>query len=401
MVTKIIAPKLGLGTEPLTIVEWRAEEGGCVEKDTVILLVETAKVIYEIEAEASGFLHILVEVEQEAPIGSVAGLIAETKEELETIQKEVFKEASKEESTHLEPEKISEIGSMKPVVVNASGERIIISPVARKLAEEYKIDIGLIEGTGPGARIVKKDIEREIEAKNKAPVSSGDVLETPSIKEIMFSRTGQIIADRLTQSSQTIPHFYLYKDVDMTDALEKRKNYNQTTQTKISVNEMIMIATATALTKFPRLNAHVAKDRLTLHKNINIGLAVSTDDGVIIPVIPNVDRKDIREIITLTREAIENAQKGVLKNSGVGTFTISNLSMYLINSVLPIINPPECAILGVGRIERRAVPVKNDIRIRNVMTLTLACDHRAVDGVYGSRFLKTLKNYLEKILLTS
>ena len=395
MVTKIIAPKLGLGTEPLTIVEWRAEEGGCVEKDTVILLVETSKVIYEIEAEASGFLHILVEVEQEAPIGSVAGLITETKEELETIQKE----ASKEESTHLEPEKISEISSMKPAIVKASGERIIISPVARKLAEEYKIDIGLITGTGPAGRIVKKDVEREIETKSNEPVSSGDVLEASSTEEILFSRTGRIIADRLTLSSQTIPHFYLYKDVDMTDALEKRKNYNRTTQTKISVNEMIMIATAASLTKFPRLNAHVAKDRLTLHKNINLGLAVSTDDGVIVPVIPNVDRKDIPEIIALTREAIENAQKGVLKNPGVGTFTISNLSMYLINSVLPIINPPECAILGVGRIERRAVPVKNDIIIRNIMTLTLAADHRAVDGVYGSGFLKAIQKYLEKFPL--
>ena len=395
MVTKIIAPKRGLGTDPHTIVEWKAEEGSWVEKDTVILLVETAKVIHEIEAEASGFLHVLVEVEQEAPVGSVVGLIAETKEELATVQKE----AATKESPHEEPEKISEISTKMPADIKVDRERIIISPVARKLAEEYTIDIGSVTGTGPSGRIVKKDIEKEIESINKESGSSSDVVESSSTEEIVFSRTGRIIADRLTQSKQTIPHFYLSKDVDMTDALEKRKSYNQTTQPKISVNEMIMIATASALTKFPKMNAHVAKDRLTLHKNINIGIAVSTDDGVIVPVIPNVDRKDIRDVITQTREAIENAQKGVLKNQGIGTFTISNLSMYLINSVLPIINPPECAILGVGRIERRAVPVKDDIKIRSIMMLTLAADHRAVDGVYGSGFLKAIQKYLEKFPL--
>jgi pyruvate dehydrogenase E2 component (dihydrolipoamide acetyltransferase) len=288
---------------------------------------------------------------------------------------------------------------MAPATVRADGERIDISPVSRKIAEEHMISIGIVVGTGPGGRIIKKDIEKEIAVKKKVSESLKRVSETSTIVEIPFSGTGQIIANRLTQSKQTIPHFYLFKDVDMTDALAWRKAYNQKTQTRISVNDMIVKATASALAEFPRLNAHVAKDKLILHKDINIGLAISTDEGVLVPVIPNVDKKDIQEISLLTLETIKCAKNGISKYPSVGTFTISNLTMYFINSFLPIINPPECAILGVGSIEKRAIPIKNNIGIRNVMTLTLACDHRAVDGVYGSGFLKVVKRYLEKFPL--
>ena len=358
-------------------------------------LVETEKIIWEIEAEVSGFLHILFEEGTEAPIGSVVGYIAETKEELEALKKEIPGEVT----TAAESKDTPEDNTIAPTTVRAGGERTRITPIARKMADEHMIDIEIVAGTGPGGRIIRKDIEREIEAKKKTSENSKGKSEIPPTEEVSFSRTGKIIAERLTQSKQTIPHFYLSKDVDMTDTLIKRKTYNQKTEMKISVTDMIVIATASALTKFPRLNAHVAQDKLTLHKNINIGLAVSTDEGLLVPVIPNVDRKDIQEIIQITREAIENAQKGILKDKSIGTFTISNLSMYLINSFFPIINPPECAILGVGRIEKRAVPIKDDIRIRNMMTLTLAADHRAVDGVYGSKFLKAVQYYLEKFPL--
>ena len=392
MLTKIIVPKLGLDIEPLALSEWLVKEGDRIEKGNAILLVETAKTISEIEAETSGFLHILIEEGKYAPIGSVAGLIAETKEELEALQREVPKEVKIADGSINAPE----VGA---ATVRADGGRIDISPVARKMAEEHMIDIGIIVGTGPGGRIIKEDIKREIESKKKVSENLKRVSETSTVVEIPFSGTGQIIADRLTQSWQTIPHFYLFKDVDMTEALAWRKAYNQKTQTKISVNEMIIKATSSALAEFPRLNAHVAKDKLVLYKNINIGLAISTDKGVLVPVIPDAGNRNIQEIILLTRETIECAMNGISKYPCVGTFTISNLSMYLINSFLPIINPPECAILGVGSIEKRAIPIKNNIRIHDIMSLTLACDHRAVDGVYGSEFLKVVKRYLEKFPL--
>ena len=395
MLTDIIVPKLGLGTEPLILVEWKVEESGRVEKGTVILSVETEKMINEIEAEASGFLHILVEEGKEATIGSVAGIITETKEELDALQKEVPKEVI----TAAESKESPEVEVVAPATVKADGERIHISPMARKMAVEHMIDIEKMAGTGPGGRIIKKDIEKEIEAKNKTSESLKEVSKTPLKEEILFSKRRQIIADHLTQSKQTIPHFYLFMDVDMTEAVAWRKAFNIESQSKISINDMIIMATAYALSKFPRLNAHVSNDRLILHNNINIGLVVATDDGVLVPVIPNADKKGIQEIIRLLREKIESAQKGVLRDPCIGTFTISNLSMYLINSFLPIINPPECAILGVGRKEKRVIPIKNNVSIRDMMTFTLACDHRAVDGVYGSRFLKTIKKYLEKFPL--
>ena len=241
-----------------------------------------------------------------------------------------------------------------------------------------------------------KDVKREIEAKNTAAKSSKEVSENLLSEEISFSRAGRIIAKRLTLSKQTKPHFYLFKDIDVTDALAWRKAYNIKNQMKISVNDMILKATASALIKFPRLNAHVTEDKIILYKYINIGQAVATDNGVLVPVIPDVNKKDIEDIILLSRETIASARKGILKTLCPGTFTISNLSMYLINSFLPIINPPECAILGIGCIEKRVVPIKENIEIRSIMTLTLACDHRAVDGVYGSRFLKIVQQHLKK-----
>lgn len=163
---------------------------------------------------------------------------------------------------------------------------------------------------------------------------------------------------------------------------------------------MIVMATASALKNFPRLNACVFDDRIILNDTINIGIAVGTDEGLLVPAIPNSDQKDIQEISRLSREKIESAQKGVLKDPCPGTFTISNLGMYSVSSFIPIINPPESAILGVGNIEKRVVSADGStIIIRDMMTLVLACDHRAVDGVYGAKFLKTIQNYLEKFAL--
>jgi pyruvate dehydrogenase E2 component (dihydrolipoamide acetyltransferase) len=392
MVTNIIVPKLGLDTEPLALSEWLVPEGGRIEKGNPVLMVETAKTVSEIEAQASGFLHILIEEGKYAPIGTVAGLIAETKEELEALQREAPKVRAVADC----PGEAHKAEASEPAAAAPVKGRIDISPVARKMAEEHMIDIGSIAGTGPGGRIVKEDILREIEGKGTSSEPLKNDFETSATTETPFSATGRIIADRLTRSWQTAPHFYLFKDVDMTDALAWRKEYNQKKEAKISVNEMIVKAAATALAEFPRLNAHVAQDKMILYKNINIGLAVESERGLIVPVIPDVGNHSIEEIIRLTAETIESAKNGVSKYPCVGTFTISNLSMYLVDSFLPIINPPECAILGVGGINKRAVPIKDSIVIRDIMSLTLACDHRGVDGVYGSGFLKVLKRRLEK-----
>lgn len=214
---------------------------------------------------------------------------------------------------------------------------------------------------------------------------------------IPFSKMRQRIADRLTHSNQTVPHFYVSIDVDMSDAGQWRQTFNRDHSVHLSITDLIIKATATALSDFPHMNAHVDAKSMVLKRHINIGVAVAVDDGLLVPVIPDADKKGLVEISKLSKKNTAAARQGVITASGVGTFTISSLGMYGVDSFLPIINPPECAILGVGGAHRRAVPVENGIGVREMMTLTLGCDHRAVDGTYAVQFLNKIKEHLENI----
>jgi pyruvate dehydrogenase E2 component (dihydrolipoamide acetyltransferase) len=230
-----------------------------------------------------------------------------------------------------------------------------------------------------------------ISAAPKPSVIDGDETE-----DVPFSKLRRKIAERLTHSKQKIPHFYLYVDVEMGAALEWRTTYNQESPTKASVTDMIVGATAKALIHHPKLNAHVADDGLIVHKSINIGVAVSVEDGLVVPVVTRADQLTLEQISQRVRENAEGARKGLLKAQAIGTFTISNLGMCDIGMFLPIINPPECAILGVGAIAKRPhVKADGSLGATDVMTLALACDHRAVDGTYAAAFLNELKKNLE------
>jgi len=393
-------PQIGQDIEIGRVVEWLVEEGDSVDEGDIIVVVESEKATFDVEAYESGtILKILYlegeEVEVLTPIGYI-GQPGESVEELtQTEEKVTVEQQEEEEEEEDEP---------SPQGLPSDAEsREFASPSARRIAREHGIDLDVVSGSGPGGRIVKRDVIAAISSVASAQEEpSASTPETPEAKrvssgdiELPFSAMRKVTADRLTRSKQTIPHFYLFVEVDVTDALTWRTAYNERNQTRITVTDMAVQSSAFALSEFDRINAHVDGEKLILKKNINVGVAVSVPDGLLVPVILDADQKDIQEISRLCRENAELAQRGSLRNPGVGTFTISNLGMHLINKFLPIINPPECAILGVGSIERKVVAIGNGIHIRDVMTLGLACDHRAVDGVYAAQFLNKIKHHLE------
>jgi pyruvate dehydrogenase E2 component (dihydrolipoamide acetyltransferase) len=273
------------------------------------------------------------------------------------------------------------------------------SPSARRFARQHDVDLAGISGSGPNGRIVKEDILRAIGEKKTevtGPASGPGSELTDSDRIIPFSKIRQTIADRMTRSATSIPHFYLFIEVDLTDALAWRESYNTSSSWKLSINDLIVKASARALTIHPGINAHVEPHQLVVKKDINIGIAVSVEDGLIVPVLARADKMNILEISKASKDLTKQAREGVMKTSSPGTFTISNLGMFSVSRFLPIINPPEAAILGVGATEKKMVPTSgNSFAFRDKLNLTLACDHRAVDGVLAAEFLHSLKQHLE------
>ena len=421
MARVVIMPQVGQDIETAVISEWLVKENDRVEKGDIIVEVESDKAVFDVEAECSGvILKILYENGKEVRVFDPIAYIGEPGDSIqETLVSTVSNAHPSEQQSPIAERQPEEQQHMVP-------SRIFASPSARRVAREYDVDFTTITGSGPGGRIIKRDVlmakASTDELTPSITVAHEPVRETkPTLSPVLqhialsdtiieFSRMRRSIADRLTRSKQTIPHFFLVIDVDMTDALSWRMGYNRNAETHITVGDMILKPAALTLAEYPRLNAHVGEDRMILRHDINIGIAVSTEEGLLVPVIEQADRKDLREIIHLSHEKIEKARQGILKDDAAGTFTISNLGMHHIQYVLPIINPPECAILGVGQIEKRVVPIatpafkeqkpgtpiEDGIRIRDMMTLSMACDHRAVDGVYASQFLEALKKRLEK-----
>lgn len=402
MAKPILMPQVGQDIETGYIGEWLVKEGEFVNKGDIIASVESEKATFDLEAYESGYIIKLLfepgnEVKVLQPIaymGEKDEVIDEVDKSIEMQQVELSQKVSREEKQKAE-----------------GRSKIFASPSAKRIARDHNIDLTQIVGSGPSGRIIKKDIElflksvmsKEAELKvDDSKISEPVVLQSTHAEdvEIPFSKVRQKIAERLLRSKQTIPHFYLFIDVDMTAAVAWRSAYNQKATLKITVNDLIIKATAAALRQFPKINGHVLDQKLIQRKEINIGIAVSVEDGLLVPVIANVDQKNIQQINQLSQKNIEGAKRGSLSTPSVSTFTVSNLGMHGINSVLPIINPPECAILGVGKIEKRVVPLANNaIGIRDYMTLTLACDHRAVDGTYAAQFLDRIKNNLENFAL--
>jgi pyruvate dehydrogenase complex dihydrolipoamide acetyltransferase long form len=421
MAMKFGMPSLGHTMEKGKIIEWLKREGEPVAKGEPLLVVETDKVVTEVEAPAEGVvLKILVGAEEERPIGTTLAFIGMPGEVLSDTELQGLEGG---DGRPLAPSPVAVVAPVqRPVVVaRDSSERVKISPIARKLAEEFGIDPATIQGSGPGGRISKEDVLRVAEAAKAAPPAPAPVATPPPqvaprvavptaptaaglhvARVIPLTGIRGRVAERMVQSWNTIPRVTEVMQVDMSATVAFREamlgQWEQQYGLRVSLNDMLTRAVAVALHRHPRLNATLVNQEVHLHDSVNVGVAVNLDEGLIVPVIRNANQKDLGQIARESRELAEKARAGRLQLEAIsdGTFTITNLGTAGVDFFTPIINPPQVAILGVGTVQRRPVVVGDALAIRPSVYLCLVFDHRALDGVPAAHFLQELQQLLSK-----
>ncbi len=418
-------PSLGHTMEKGKIIEWLKHEGDPIAKGEPLVVIETDKVITEVESPADGVvIRIVVPSEEERPIGALLAVLGAQGEQVSEAElQQMLGPAAVKTSAVPVPTPMPVAAARAEAAARDGGERLKISPIARKLADELGLDASTIQGTGPGGRITKDDVLRVAEAAKAAvvpaaaPVTTAPAVPTPAPAATVPAPTrGRLgvsstiplrgmrgrVAERMFQSWNTIPRVTEVMQVDMSATVAFREamlgQWEQQYGLRISLNDMITKAVAVALRRQPRLNATLVDQEVRLHDSVNVGLAVNLDEGLIVPVIFNADQKDLGQIALEGRELAEKARAGRLQLDEIsdGTFTITNLGTAGIELFTPIINPPQVAILGVGTVQRRPVVVGDALAIRPAVYLSLVFDHRAVDGVPAANFLQELKRLLEK-----
>jgi pyruvate dehydrogenase E2 component (dihydrolipoamide acetyltransferase) len=396
MPTFVELPKLTLTMEEGTIGKWYKKEGDRVEKGEPLCEVETEKTVDVIEAPASGVLRKIIFPEGSiVPVNKIIAVIAEPDEVIPDLERLI---EGVEKAPGEKAEALPALEIEKPMEAIKEEERLKVSPVARKLAEEYGIDLKQIKGTGPEGRIVREDVLKAIE-EVKVKVAVAPAVKV--VRPIPLTGMRKVIADRLTYSARTALHVPYTVEVDVTEITrlfqEVRSEIEKKTGIRISYTDVLVKAAAEAIREHPIINSMIENDKIKILEDINIGVAVALEDGLIVPVIHNADKKSITEISATSKDLIEKArQKKLLtREASGGTFTVSNLGMFGIDFFAPIINPPESAILGVGRIVKKPVVLDDKITIRSIIALTLVADHRIIDGAAAARFLQTLKRILE------
>ena len=405
----ITMPRLSDTMEEGTVASWFKKVGDEVEEGEILAEIETDKATMEFESFYSGnLLYIGLNEGDSAKVDSLLAIIGSVgtdisqylnnsvKIESEDSQKEELKIEQKAES------KITEVkDSSVKSIANVNSERIFISPLAKKLANDKNIDISTVKGSGENGRIIKSDIENYkepiLQTKAQPTMSASDIQE---YSEVNHSQMRKVIAKRLSESKFSAPHYYLNVELDMSETIAFRKQCNTIPDTKISFNDIIIKACAVALRNNPSVNSQWFDDRIRYNNYVNIGVAVGVDDGLIVPVLKNADKMSVAEISTTVKEMAGLARDKKLTPEMMqgSTFTISNLGMFGIESFTSIINPPNSVILSVGAIIQKPVVKDGEIVIGNTMKLTLACDHRVVDGLTGSKFLQALKPLIENPL---
>lgn len=440
---EIIMPKVGDAMTEGKVVRWYKKQGDAVKKGEPVLEIETDKVNLDVEAEQDGTLsNVTVQEGQTVPVGNVVALVlapgekapagkkaepakAEAAEgEKAQQRRRTDKKDSVKHTTGEYQEAIEQHQGQAPRVDHAAapsahtisipgGGRRRSSPLARRMARDLGVNIESVQGSGPSGRVIARDVQnfRGTKPATQQPAAAPQARATaapqlmstlPSLegKQIPLSAMRRTIAKRLSESTGPIPHFYLTADIDVTNLLSIREQVNAIEGIKTSVNDYIVRAVALALHHHPNANASWGDDAITQHGEVHIGVAVSTPEGLITPVVRNADRKSIREIGEEVRALAEKARnRKLLPNEYQGsTFTISNLGAWGIEEFTAIINPPNAAILAIGTAEARPVVVDRQIVVRDRMKITMSCDHRVIDGAAGAEFLKTLRQYLEQPL---
>ena len=422
MAEVINMPRLSDTMEEGTLAKWFKKVGDSVKEGEILAEIETDKATMEFESFHDGvLLHIGIDEGSTAPVDSIIAVIGSKGEDISSIIKgsntakeepkpevkeepkpevkeepklEVKEEPKPEVKEEPKPEIKEEVKSV--VVSNESTDRILISPLARKLANEKGIDIKSIKGSGDNGRIIKRDID-SYKSSDYSQFIQPRPSVTESSNESQNSTMRKAIAKRLSDSKFSAPHYYLNIECEMDNMISFRNQFINTQNIKISFNDIIAKAVSLSLARHPKVNSRWYDDKIVFYDHVHLGVAVAVDDGLIVPVVKYANSKALPEINKEIKDFAERAKNKKLTPAEIegSTFTISNLGMFGIESFTSIINQPNSAILSIGSIIEKPIVKNGDIVVGNTMKLTLACDHRTVDGATGSLFLKTLKEYIE------
>ncbi len=403
-------PRLSDTMEEGTLAKWFKKVGDSVKEGEILAEIETDKATMEFESFHDGvLLHIGIDEGSTAPVDSIIAVIGSKGEDISSIIKggsvaeEEPKPVAEEEPKPVMEEEPKPVMEEEPKLEikqaslsNESTDRILISPLARKLADEKGIDIKLVNGSGDNGRIIKRDIDSYKPTNYSQFIQPRPSL-TESSNESQNSTMRKAIAKRLSDSKFSAPHYYLNIECEMDNMISFRKQFVNTQNIKISFNDIIAKAVSLTLARHPKVNSRWYDEKIVFYDHVHLGVAVAVEDGLIVPVVKYSNSKDLPEINSEIKDFAERAKNKKLTPAEIegSTFTISNLGMFGIESFTSIINQPNSAILSIGAIIERPIVKNGDIVVGNTMKLTLACDHRTVDGATGSLFLKTLKEYIE------
>lgn len=407
----VTMPRLSDTMTEGTVATWLKQVGDKVEEGDILAEIETDKATMEFESFQSGtLLYIGIHEGESAPVDSVLAVVGPAGTNVDALvasvkagnnpleEKEVVAEAKQEVVQEIKQE------SAVAVTTNVASGRVFASPLARKIAADKGIDIAAVKGTGENGRIVKRDVE------NYVPVAAAPAVTTSTsavqtfvpagevgIEEVKNSQMRKTIARRLAESKFTAPHYYLTVEIAMDEAMASRNIINALPDTRVSFNDMVVKACAMALKKHPQVNTQWKDDVTVINHHVAIGVAVAVEDGLVVPVLPFTDQMSLTQIGAKVKELAVKAKTKKLQPAEMdgSTFTVSNLGMFGIQAFTSIINQPNSAILSVGAIEEKPVVRNGQIVVGNTMTVTLACDHRTVDGATGAQFLQTLRSYIE------
>jgi pyruvate dehydrogenase E2 component (dihydrolipoamide acetyltransferase) len=401
MAVAIKLPRMSDTMEEGTIVSWFVKVGDTVKSSEMIADVETDKATMELENFEKGeVLHLNVAEGETVPVETVIAIIGKKGEDFQHLlasdSTETALEAPEETKAPAEETQPAPIAAETPAAVEISTNtdgRIFASPLAKKMAEEKGISLSEVNGSGDNGRIVKKDIE------NFKPSTQPNVaVGVESYEDLPVTQMRKTIAKRLAESKFTAPHFYLTKEIRMDAVMDARKRMNEYSESKISVNDLVVKATALALKKHPNVNSSWLGDKIRRNHHVHIGVAVAVEDGLLVPVVRFADSKSLSQIGIEVKDLAGKAKNKELqpKDWEGNTFTISNLGMFGIDEFTAIVNPPDACILAIGSSKETVVVENGEMKPGHVMKVTLSCDHRVVDGVTGAKFLQTFQELLEE-----
>lgn len=395
------------------VAKWHKKVGDTVKEGDILAEIETDKAVQDFESEINGtLLYVSTQEGEASPVDSILAIIGPERTDVSSIISGGGKKETSSKTTVSETkvEEKTAASESENTSSTSNSERIAISPLAKKMAEDKGINIKELKESGENGRIVRKDIE-EFTPSSKE-VATGTKQQTHAAPQVAMnfvqgedsetpnSQVRNIIAKRLSESKFTAPHYYLIVEINMDKAIEARNEINSLPDTKISFNDMVIKATAMALKKHPQVNSTWNADKIVHHGNINVGVAVAIPDGLVVPVLKNADQMNYNQISASVKDLAGRAKSKALKANEMegSTFSVSNLGMFGIETFTSIINQPNSAILSVGAIVEKPIVKNGQIVVGNTMKLSLACDHRVVDGATGAQFLQTLRTYLEQPL---